>query len=150
MARNDNTRWHWGSKINTPEPAIPWCGLMWPDGLPVSYTEVAAGGKVIFMRPCILNEGFSIQNKTRGHENDFTAHGYTEAHAIAAWTGKLPASSTPAIPEQLFVEAFLGRTLAELLQGQGSSAFLTVEPAPGSTALLAVPLNATAPVAQVS
>ena len=112
--------------------------------------RVATGGKVIFMRPCILNEGFSIQNKTRGHENDFTAHVYTEAHAIAAWTGKLPASSTPAIPEQLFVEAFLGRTLAELLQGQGSSAFLTVEPAPGSTALLAVPLNATAPVAQVS
>ena len=36
---NDNTRWHWGSKPGTPEPAIPWCGLMWPDGLPVSYTE---------------------------------------------------------------------------------------------------------------
>ena len=33
---NDNTRWHWGSKEGTPEPAIPWCGLMWPDGLPVS------------------------------------------------------------------------------------------------------------------
>ena len=39
---NDNTRWHWGSKLDTPEPAIPWCGLMWPDGLPVSYTEAAA------------------------------------------------------------------------------------------------------------
>lgn len=39
---NDNTRWHWGSKQGTPEPAIPWCGLMWPDGLPVSYTEAHA------------------------------------------------------------------------------------------------------------
>ena len=39
---NDNTRWHWGSKLGTPEPAIPWCGLMWPDGLPVSYTEAHA------------------------------------------------------------------------------------------------------------
>ena len=27
---NDNTRWHWGSKLGTPEPAIPWCGLHWP------------------------------------------------------------------------------------------------------------------------
>lgn len=39
---NDNTRWHWGSKQGTPEPAIPWCGLIWPDGLPVSYTEAHA------------------------------------------------------------------------------------------------------------
>ena len=28
FAANDNTRWHWGSKKNTPEPAIPWCGLL--------------------------------------------------------------------------------------------------------------------------
>ena len=27
---NDNTRWHWGSELGTPEPAIPWCGLHWP------------------------------------------------------------------------------------------------------------------------
>ena len=39
---NDNTRWHWGSRQGTPEPAIPWCGLIWPDGLPVSYTEAHA------------------------------------------------------------------------------------------------------------
>ena len=39
---NSNTRWHWGSTVGTPEPAIPWCGWLWPDGTPVSYTEAAA------------------------------------------------------------------------------------------------------------
>ena len=39
---NSNTRWHWGSLPGTPEPAIPWCGWLWPGGTPVSYTEAAA------------------------------------------------------------------------------------------------------------
>ena len=42
FAANDNTRWHWDSPKNTPEPAIPWCGLLWPDGYPVSMTEITA------------------------------------------------------------------------------------------------------------
>jgi hypothetical protein len=39
---NSNTRWHWGSPPGAPEPAIPWCGMLFPDGTPVSYTEAAA------------------------------------------------------------------------------------------------------------
>ena len=39
---NSNTRWHWGSAAGAPEPAIPWCGLLFPDGTPVSHTEAAA------------------------------------------------------------------------------------------------------------
>jgi hypothetical protein len=39
---NSNTRWHWGSSAGTPEPAIPWCGMLFPDSTPVSYTEAAA------------------------------------------------------------------------------------------------------------
>ena len=42
MVGNSNTRWHWGSAPGTPEPAIPWCGLLYPDGTPVSHTEAAA------------------------------------------------------------------------------------------------------------
>lgn len=55
---NDNTRWHWGSALNTPEPAIPWCGLMWPDGWPVSYSEASAitayTGKPDFIQPLLV------------------------------------------------------------------------------------------------
>ena len=45
---NDNTRWSAGPPCApvTPtsrlEPPIPWCGLLWPDGTPVSQTEAAA------------------------------------------------------------------------------------------------------------
>ena len=38
---NSNTRWHWGSSPGTPEPAIAWCGMLLPDGSPVSFTESA-------------------------------------------------------------------------------------------------------------
>ena len=41
---NSNCRWHWvdnGWKIGKPdaEPEIPWCGLQWPNGDPVSLAE---------------------------------------------------------------------------------------------------------------
>eukprot|EP01045_Picozoa_sp_COSAG04_P008058 COSAG04_NODE_438_length_14426_cov_10.589795_9_plen_853_part_00 len=47
MVGNSNTRWSNGPPCVTPtaltkEPPIPWCGLLWPDGTPVSYTEAAA------------------------------------------------------------------------------------------------------------
>jgi hypothetical protein len=42
MVGNSNTRWHWGTAPNSAEPAIPWDAWMFPDGTPISYTEVAA------------------------------------------------------------------------------------------------------------
>ena len=39
MAGNSNCRWYWGTPEGTPEPTIPWCGLMWPDATPVSLAE---------------------------------------------------------------------------------------------------------------
>ena len=39
---NSNCRWYWGTKQGTPEPTLPWCGLMWPDATPVSFAESAA------------------------------------------------------------------------------------------------------------
>lgn len=42
MVGHSMTRWHWAQKAGTPEPAIPWCGSIYPDGTPVSYTEAAA------------------------------------------------------------------------------------------------------------
>ena len=42
MAGNSNCRWYWGTKPDSPEPTVPWCGLMWPDGTPVSLAEAEA------------------------------------------------------------------------------------------------------------
>ena len=42
MVGNSMTRWHWATPAGAPEPAIPWCGMLYPDGSPVSYTEAAA------------------------------------------------------------------------------------------------------------
>ena len=42
MVGNSNCRWYWGTKHGTPEPTIPWCGLLWPDATPVSLAEAHA------------------------------------------------------------------------------------------------------------
>ncbi|NQU24114.1 MAG: DUF1080 domain-containing protein [Candidatus Nealsonbacteria bacterium] len=42
MVGNSNCRWYWGTKDDTPEPTLPWCGLMWPDATPVSLAEAEA------------------------------------------------------------------------------------------------------------
>merc|ERR1711957_305040 len=42
MVSNTNTRWSWSDSHGSPEPAVPWCGWLFPDGTPVSYTEVGA------------------------------------------------------------------------------------------------------------
>lgn len=39
MVGNSNCRWYWGTPEGTPEPTVPWCGLMWPDATPVSLAE---------------------------------------------------------------------------------------------------------------
>ena len=41
MVGESNTRWHWNTPDDTPEPTIPWDGWMFSDGTPVSYTEAA-------------------------------------------------------------------------------------------------------------
>ena len=42
MVGNSNCRWYWGTPEGTPEPTVPWCGLMWPDCTPVSLAEAEA------------------------------------------------------------------------------------------------------------
>ncbi|MHC4167459.1 MAG: family 16 glycoside hydrolase [Planctomycetota bacterium] len=42
MVGNSNCRWHWVDKPGSPEPTVPWCGLMWPDCTPVSLAEAEA------------------------------------------------------------------------------------------------------------
>ena len=42
FAGNSNCRWYWGTKHGSPEPTVPWCGLMWPDATPVSFAESEA------------------------------------------------------------------------------------------------------------
>ena len=36
MVGSSNTRWSWLSKEGDAEPAVPWCGSLFPDGSPVS------------------------------------------------------------------------------------------------------------------
>jgi len=42
MVGNSHCRWYWGTKDGAPEPTVPWCGLLWPDGTPVSLAESEA------------------------------------------------------------------------------------------------------------
>lgn len=42
MVGNSNCRWYWGTAEGTPEPTVPWCGLLWPDATPVSLAEAEA------------------------------------------------------------------------------------------------------------
>jgi len=42
LVGNSNCRWYWGTEHGTPEPTVPWCGLMWPDCTPVSLAEAEA------------------------------------------------------------------------------------------------------------
>jgi len=42
MVGNSNCRWYWGTEDGASEPTIPWCGLLWPDGTPVSLAEAEA------------------------------------------------------------------------------------------------------------
>lgn len=51
MVGNSNCRWYWGTKPDTPEPTIPWCGLMWPDATPVSLAEAEAVHRYVTARP---------------------------------------------------------------------------------------------------
>ncbi len=59
MVGNSNCRWFWGTPDGAPEPAIPWCGLLWPDGSPVSYAEAEAiRSYATGQRQALLFEGF--------------------------------------------------------------------------------------------
>ncbi|MDR2762493.1 MAG: DUF1080 domain-containing protein [Planctomycetaceae bacterium] len=47
MVGNSNCRWYWETPQNSPEPTVPWCGLMWSDCTPVSLAESEAIRKYI-------------------------------------------------------------------------------------------------------
>jgi len=51
MVGNSNCRWYWGTKPDSPEPTVPWCGLMWPDATPVSLAEAEAVRRYVTGRP---------------------------------------------------------------------------------------------------
>ncbi len=54
MVGNSNCRWYWGTPEGTPEPTVPWCGLMWPDATPVSLAEAEAIRRYVTGRPRAL------------------------------------------------------------------------------------------------
>jgi len=54
MVGNSNCRWYWGTRPDSPEPTVPWCGLMWPDTTPVSLAEAEAIRRYVTGRPRAL------------------------------------------------------------------------------------------------
>jgi hypothetical protein len=78
MAGNSNCRWYWDTPTDTPEPTIPWCGLMWPDATPVSLAEAEAIHRYTTgTRQALFFEDFQEQPST-------TPAGWTEYGASAA------------------------------------------------------------------
>ena len=51
MVGDSNCRWYWGTKPDSPEPTVPWCGLMWPDATPVSLAEAEAIRRYVTGKP---------------------------------------------------------------------------------------------------
>jgi hypothetical protein len=59
MVGNSHCRWYWGTKHGTPEPPVPWCGLLWPDGTPVSLAEAESVRSYVTGKPrAMLFEDF--------------------------------------------------------------------------------------------
>jgi hypothetical protein len=98
---NSNCRWHWvenGWKIGKPdaEPEIPWCGLQWPNGEPVSLAEAEvirkhATGK----NEALLYDDFQEGTKqwkfygtkgARAHHALYLNHGWKAIAGDAKWT----------------------------------------------------------------
>ncbi|MDR1817437.1 MAG: DUF1080 domain-containing protein, partial [Puniceicoccales bacterium] len=84
MAGNSNCRWYWGTPKGTREPTIPWCGLLWADGTPVSLAEAEA------VRAYVTGEKKAL------FFDDFQRAGNAAGNANAA--AKTPPALPPAPP----------------------------------------------------
>ena len=104
---NSNTRWHWGSPAGAPEPSIPWCGLLFPDGTPVSHTEAAAlrayatAGAVDDL---LLYTHFLPPPSASPPELPQGAP-YLQLQPGQAWWAPQPSAAGGALPEEVLVEA---------------------------------------------
>lgn len=70
MVGNSNCRWYWGTPEGTPEPTVPWCGLMWPDATPVSLAEAEV-----------------IRRYVTGDMRAMLFHGFQE---LPVWSSRVP------------------------------------------------------------
>eukprot|EP00729_Bicosta_minor_P016214 gene16214-26549_t len=84
MVGHSNTRWHWGQPGGAPEPAIPWCGSLYPDGTPVSYTEAGAIRKYTTGKDDFLF--FAAWSATQNGKTPSTP--YLPVSPSAPWIGK--------------------------------------------------------------
>ena len=89
MVGHSMTRYHWGLPVGTPEPAIPWCGSLYPDGSPVSYTEAAA-----IRRYTTGADDFYFLFVGRGGGG--ASQPFLTVASGKTWTGWAPAKPTPA------------------------------------------------------
>lgn len=86
MVGNSNTRWHWGTAPDAPEPAIPWDAWVFPDGTPVSHTEAAALRQYVSG----VDEFFAFEDFLQRHVYDGDQYQLVQAGTMWA----LPAKST--------------------------------------------------------
>ena len=90
MVGNTATRWGWLSKEGDPEPAVPWCGSLYPDGTPVSYTEAAAFRRYLGHGDDFLYLDTFLQPSADAGES------YLAIGSGKTWTGWAPHSSASA------------------------------------------------------
>lgn len=86
MVGNTATRWNWLSKEGDPEPAVPWCGSLYPDGTPVSYTEAAAFRRYLGRGDDFLYLDTFLQPSANAGES------YLAIGSGKTWTGWAPHS----------------------------------------------------------
>ncbi|MDR1813769.1 MAG: DUF1080 domain-containing protein, partial [Tannerella sp.] len=75
MAGNSNCRWYWGTPENSPEPTVPWCGLLWPDATPVSLAEAEAVRRYVTGESqALFYDDFEKSNNTVKQDDKWTIY----------------------------------------------------------------------------
>lgn len=85
MVGHSMTRWNWLAHEGSPEPAVPWCGSLYPDGTPVSYTEAAALRRYMGHEDDFLYLNTWLQPNVGAGEAYFTIN---EGQQWEGWTPK--------------------------------------------------------------
>ena len=109
---NSYSRYYWGSKLNAPEMHVPWLGMLWPEGTPVSFTEAAAMREYAtgaastflafdkFLDPTLIRDGNSVLAIAAGSNHTVRGKGgapYTLTDALVEVALRPEVGSTASI-----------------------------------------------------
>jgi hypothetical protein len=130
MVGNSHCRWYWGTKDGAPEPAIPWCGLLWPDGTPVSYAEAeAVRSYATGNRRALLFEDFrSLADPQPAGWTQFSVTGGSGSRCL-----KLSGSTKSIVGDAKWSDYLLEATvMLKESQGNAGLVFRVNDPGPGA------------------